>query len=1294
MFGYNFGTMGAHVGAALQNQPAVGGTVPAADGLISTSSPPAQYDPVAFAPHLDRLRGVLGSSTETFLKWFFGERQKHLEKPFTEYGPGVNFQDFCKTIVVPLVKLSTGGVPNARQLCNYGACRLLSKTITPKHIVPMDNVLFRLSLRKEQLKLAQASSFRHVGGCTSVDSVTLEFPLVTKSQGFTIQSSEVFFATDQSEVRQLLHHRFQQLEHGWTLTIAKEHFDYCAKQPTLSELATYQAHRNRVFAGRVHLNILQAENIIMGCVNRQPKQLSALIQCAVAALPGESKDYVLVLPKKMYMEGNIGESVFVCEVPVDNAIYEYTVEGRDSANVITDVSWSKPLVSRTAMTKPQPASGAKSYTADGTNELAVSLSSPSAAEDQGPLQLPCFQIGGASVPVIVLDDRRFYNDGPSMQDSFVTTGNKLLFFTVGSCPVLYKTLSPTVVFGKTTKCELVDAGKLSLYSPSSTYYMNHGEGNAVAEITLRALHRYGNHPEMFDATRTTKRVCMMYPRDQLDSAFSEQRAADLFRESEWSGKCRHSQSLLEFSPRTAPIKQWQDEAYVISFVPRLCLWNGTPLSMWYNELYGVGADMVARIPLSPDFEDYLAFVQACARDTNVNHFKDAAILKYWAEKVNENISDRQRMMQPMGDLLRNANSNDGIHLGFSDPLIQLLFIRYYEHEFDKANDPQHTLEKVFVLLRCGLKTILQTHEHLFTSLGCTGGLHHSLAQILEIHQLFVNPVPRAATEGLTETQSLFIKYYTLCVTPWITNRVLHFKPYRVDEAQSLVQTGLKGLGIYKDVWQQQNTETFLYDKDGNNTAFLVADDDPPHTICIWANETVSEDLNSSLVAVEMDRGFLRQEETDDIDEDEGVVLIVCDTTEINPVFARNLDEAQDHYNSNGLPNPVERGIHRGGWNARVKMLRAHLTNHGVVAFLLSIHYCTLMDYTTVINLYDRLYYSGMAYVCVRQMRYRGYGFSVMPMGESLFVTGNRYTHTPINNEHQMAIKQSLDMAVAPGRIGAYGVFVPDVFLDLVDGLGAFFYDAETIESELANAPLGSDKLMKELESAVAVLDSFNGFTPEGFTSSGNCPNVIPVNGRYFMTHGRDHGGQTGYFSKDPYSNNYSENPALIADVSDSFYHLRKVLLPTVSSVTSNSIYHAVLKAAGCDNLSPYFVHAPLTNDRDTDRIVHEIVDRNMNNNAKHTVFNNGSGVMVTDNYTIGRNSESKLRQRPARSGHIEDSLSPRILGEGAFPGTFFDPETEYAFMQKYQKYTGLQVSMSTKNINGLANQRDVAQLGF
>nr|WAS29284.1 major capsid protein [Lake sturgeon herpesvirus] len=1051
---------------------------------------------------LNRLYPVLTGDNVDLVKWVLdqlGRDNSTLQSEMTGHN-NISYAQLVKNVIVPLTKLKTGVLMTARQSNNVDACRLLSIPLAPLN-GPIDNVTIRLQLEHRNNQFAVQSSTRSFVGAPSIKNTTLDCDLELYTLDFVIDAGEVHYQIDQARVIQALADKITQMDQSWKLTIALKHYEYVAKQPTLAELTLANPRKqltlNAMQGKHAVMQMLQFENIMQGCVNRNASNINHVCQALLASVPGENKNLVLVIPRHVTSEGLLGDDPYQVTTPLNTTVYGYTSHTSEGVTVVSNTQAAE-LVSKTTEVTVQQANPVRCDAPDGTNSL-LAVTRPF---QENAVSLLGVSISGSVIPVIEVDATEVGEYTGGLDRPFRRHIVKRSFFTVGACPVVYKSLAhPTFLSNNMPEYPITAVG---LRNPGSSYVMDY-EGASVQEVSLAFLHRFANQPNMFEFENCNNRVYQNFNTDSVFTLLQDNlEAVNLFNLSNHSAKCKRAYSNLEFSPRCMPYRLFDDNNALldtVTYMPRVCMYNSNPMNDIQNEIVGVGSSLATRYPVPPQVGAYFDFLSQCASD--VSYLSSAQLYDLKKTFLDLTPQDNTLNAYDFAELMSDICRKNCRHLLFSDPVCQIamtdMMARFLETPPLVVNPPtdgtfvaggnREILRQTLHTLQIGQNWLLSMFYTMFPN-DNEGNEKNSV-----FHDLTALDLPWSSMGKdlyFNPTVNQFCMLYNACVSPLIGNTIVQLH----DPTANPAINGHPPLDLNqfkRTNWQVGEHSPLSF--------FVNINGKPLPTTLIT--------VDSNLTRVSM-----------------------------SPPL------------NNHLVTPL--------WCQRLKYVKHYTTNNIALGVLLNLHYSMSINYKTVVNFMDQNWYSGWSYLCVRTHHMTGIGCAAMPVQEALFVTGNRWSWNVEDTPVQLHHKQCMEMAVMPARIGSYGAYAPDVFCVDHRGYGLQFVSAENFSESHTTTEYSIVARQNMVDQAIVVLDSFNGYIPESYTGCGG-NNMIPTNGRYF--NGSDNADLTGdiYFLSDPANGLFSECPTLIRGVNDQTNRLT-MLANLFSSASADNTHKLFLES--------------------------------------------------------------------------------------------------------------------------------------
>ncbi|ARR28910.1 hypothetical protein [Ranid herpesvirus 3] len=372
-------------------------------------------------------------------------------------------------------------------------------------------------------------------------------------------------------------------------------------------------------------------------------------------------------------------------------------------------------------------------------------------------------------------------------------------------------------------------------------------------------------------------------------------------------------------------------------------------------------------------------------------------------------------------------------------------------------------------------------------------------------------------------------------------------------------------------------------------------------------------------------------------------------------------------------------------------------------FLMGLHYYSGINYQNVTQKFDKKYYSGWAYACVRTMRYIGHSAVAMPRKKALQVHGMKAIKDHNPGDEARFVSSQIDMAIIPDQMGTHGCVVPNVFISDIEGVNSFFLNPKKLppmNNSALEGTLYRKSITSDVENFTLVLDWFNGMVPETMSgSSKTCESIMPLNGRYTQMYmGAD--PNTNIFSeKDPMSGRYCESPTLL-NHSDTALSIAET-----SSYLSNLMYtsnpaSSFLSAASYNNIAETM--ADLTFGRfqfmpqNGQELLNTLFQRALaTNSSVETPFTNRLGMMFADSYVIGKGGGLYLiKIQNNNYDNQQFELNPRVVGEGISPTYLFHPTSNEPFLRNLGKMSCLPfISRDLVNVRSAVDSGALAQKG-
>ena len=302
------------------------------------------------------------------------------------------------------------------------------------------------------------------------------------------------------------------------------------------------------------------------------------------------------------------------------------------------------------------------------------------------------------------------------------------------------------------------------------------------------------------------------------------------------------------------------------------------------------------------------------------------------------------------------------------------------------------------------------------------------------------------------------------------------------------------------------------------------------------------------------------------------------------------------------------------WAIRLRQL-AGISNN-VAKVLMGIHYSTLLTHGVIRDHYDTKYYSGMAYLLFRGVRFTGCGISLMQQKSALYTLGNNITCAPTaHNTHNVkTLNQYSQYAVMPETLESPGVYIPNLYMKDIRG--------------------GDVHINRDSPFDMVVADAFNGFCPESDSASG-------YRRPYIFTTGRSE-RLNGSVTQDPMMRveAYTCMPTLLHPFSSVLRiknkHSNRHRRDEVSNHRHfcNALHMIEFEKSVLNAIGDPF--------KDT-------VDRVNGDKRTTDIMESSLGVSFCGTYSIGLTSDKKLMCLSDETREtLLDRLAPRISGTGIF----------------------------------------------
>nr|ALP73387.1 major capsid protein [Acipenserid herpesvirus 2] len=681
-------------------------------------------------------------------------------------GPGLNARDFGNKVIVPLIKISVGRLLNRRQMGNLGAFLRLVSSIYKPESIPQATPEFHMIFDVTEQRLAQLGNLQTVAGGSTTTSYDLIVSLERQVVSIEFDTQEIFYTNDPLIIAQAIARELETEETSWDLTLLVEHAKFCARQPLLAEVCQLKdaAKINDTSEGTI-IKACQLENLVCGAVNRNPRNFISLLHTGLKGIDGAPTNSVVVTTNTVYRNSALDTRLSSVAIENDPKVYTYNVNGAIGMSGIATFGKVVPELTQRDLLPPDFPSVydpvAKSKYGDScTPEPDFRMSAINMGHDE-------------HMPLIALDATKFSMHGNMSVESTLTQPCvKRLFFTVGTCPIIYSSLNPSSFYNESDQREITPS-MVAMRAPSSSYIMDLDRGNKVQEITLSNLHRrfLSNNPSAFNLPVFVRKFMRL--RDALPS-FNELEQSRLIFHNTWDEKMQDIQSVFDFDPRHMIVQhrgQRSDAGGMIisqelinggheadNFVfaiNRVCMYNSSPLNMKANELIGVLSSMYKFLPPCLAIDNYLTFVAAALEDSTESGVTDLLDIRQLPLNARSQISNQ---------CLQRLYNNGDHYLPLSDPYCQLVILSNLERLVENANTPEDLAKNlvyrvIINTIRSGMTALLNLFATLFEEPDYSIFDHHMM------------PYSLLYTQRGNDQQNLFLNIVYGAVLPVLTTKI-------------------------------------------------------------------------------------------------------------------------------------------------------------------------------------------------------------------------------------------------------------------------------------------------------------------------------------------------------------------------------------------------------------------------------------------------------------------------------------------------------------------------------------------
>ncbi|ABG25572.1 ORF80 [Ranid herpesvirus 2] len=1303
---------------------------------LKVAQPATDYNMVSWNKHLHHLYSLQNMSAEDYVKFLIMYQDETNMKPkaTNQIPSGINMFNFQKSAIIPFVALHYGGVLNPRVKNNYAACQLISVPIAPLE-APANQLKFQYVIEKRELSLAQRGDARMPQGNTKSSSMVFDVGLVQYFHRLEVDY-EALLRIDQQQVFREMEKLVQENVMAWQATIAMYHFVYANAQPSYSTVLLQIKSKRREYANRCRSglvnDLVSIDNLITGCMNRSLDTFNSLIAAAVEMMP-EIRQVVAIMPRHVFAEHPY---MFTVRVTVNPAILKFSIHETDETYKKIDVDWSHNLVSEMAngdMPNRYSITPVSTPGADVPNIAYKTLQEPN---QPGSFLLPALKVGEMTVPLILLDNEPLSNNGPSMESSFTSSGFKRYFFLVGAVPPVYRSLYNNAAFYKDQLD--ITTGTAAQKDPRVSSVINMEESAAPTDVELYTLHKQANVQSVFDLVGFTSRVDTLPEivrptaylaelKNMFDTP-TELRTTHKVSLYEFSPRIMRS---LKYEPNAGQIGLSFKNQH------RLCMWNAFQMSAPEGE-YAALVSLLSYMGTQSDLDNFLCLVNGAAAIVTVESVSALVMARALCVLIKgrndlEDMldpainQDAAAFSAALVTLINHVVSCKGNTLLMSDPICQIFISRlvpYLDSSCQFATRAGATAGQTAALAlasepcRARLREI---HNVLSAGMCAFRGM---------VSKFPVECVPREvlpfslSTYDLAGEDEEYVLHFSNFALPGLVNKELSYfwaqdgtlypkksdgppdsKRKKTGEHSATPIASSVGNILKREIYKGRTLAFCLPNEvktgtrsildgarknTGGGYTFDTEDRVYNYTFYCRSNRAnLGEELTNAVGVSNLynfasvvthkhildvaNQGAQLVAVTDRQAGHGFVVLAFADVSHVR--INMNFDTVgQD--NRTGIMNGVEPFYNclQPPLVLRLNQLRDILGNLPTHAFYMCMHYFTMLSRQNLIKRFDRNYYSSWAYMCIRTMRYTGHNMTVMPVGDSIFVTGNRTVYKVESNDRGETIGTEMDMAIMPGRQGSHGISFPSVFIKEMSGMNVVFLDREDRTS--THYTLGTNRANTDKENCILVLDWSNYLMPETTTACRTCPAVIPVSGRYINAttarNGMNGQPQRGMALSnlhlteyDPLLKSYCVCPTLLPHISDSWMILEdmKLCMHTDKNPAelfcAHALYNSVEDSLPGNSL-PKFEKADMLKNALLRKIC--------------VPFTDSLALMFADTYTIGRGGSQFLKSTNTEQKLKE--LTPRVEGEGLTPCHYFYREQSAHFASKFNKVVNLQLSPS------------------
>ena len=322
---------------------------------------------------------------------------------------------------------------------------------------------------------------------------------------------------------------------------------------------------------------------------------------------------------------------------------------------------------------------------------------------------------------------------------------------------------------------------------------------------------------------------------------------------------------------------------------------------------------------------------------------------------------------------------------------------------------------------------------------------------------------------------------------------------------------------------------------------------------------------------------------------------------------------------------------------RLKMLHKTFAGTPMIKILALMHYWTAYNHVTLEKHLDKMYYSGLAYMAIRQVTFNGHSIAGVPIKGARMLLGNKYAGFPVATWEQTEYKQCMEMGVIPTDIESIGITVPNAFMSDIEGLGSSL--------DLKASPRG-----------ILIVDSYNCYLPEAISTHQPGMSMLPVQGRFNGIDDLTMPDISGLFCQLP--------TAFLA--SSDLIRQARVAHVGYGSDSSLGLIDSALDVKSFMEGLPQPIRGAVDEGYGTKEMLTQVI--NSRKRPTH-IFEKTFGGLFTEDYVVGAGSSAMLK---GGSGQVlNPELMPRIVSHGGinanaiYGSSSADPPFMAAFTKQF-----------------------------